>query len=134
MFRNKQTADESPPSKIVLVYISWYINDYGRPWTSSDVNLRISHVHGQIAGPGVGLHATMEQKVINPLHCSVVMYRDTVHGCLGTSFTAAANNDTLTHADAQPISVHTDEVAGSNPGVPRECRRGGRFASVSVTF
>jgi hypothetical protein len=62
MFRNKQTADGSPPPKIVLVYISWYINGCGRPCTSSDVNLRISHVHGQIVGPGGVLPVTTEQK------------------------------------------------------------------------
>jgi hypothetical protein len=32
--------------KILSIYISWYINDYGPPWTSSDPNpkMRPDHV------------------------------------------------------------------------------------------
>jgi hypothetical protein len=51
----------SPPPSLPA-YISWYINGYGRPWTSSDVNPRISSVHGPIAGHGGALPATTEQK------------------------------------------------------------------------
>ena len=50
MFVSRQTAGQRPRPKSLLIYISWYINGYGRPWTSSDVNPRISPVHGQIAG------------------------------------------------------------------------------------
>jgi hypothetical protein len=66
MFGSTPTAGQSPPSKIFLVYISWYINDYGRPWTSSDVNPKAKHVRGQIAGASRGLHATMAQKASSP--------------------------------------------------------------------
>jgi hypothetical protein len=40
MFDSKQTAGQSPRQKSRPIYISWYINDYGRPWTPVDVNLR----------------------------------------------------------------------------------------------
>jgi hypothetical protein len=36
----------TPRPKNHLLYISWYINDYGRPWTSSNGNPRIGPVHG----------------------------------------------------------------------------------------
>jgi hypothetical protein len=39
-----------------LIYINWYINGYRRPWTSSDVNPRISPVHGQVAAVSAGCH------------------------------------------------------------------------------
>jgi hypothetical protein len=32
------TAGRSPRTRNALIYINWYINGYGRPWTSSDVN------------------------------------------------------------------------------------------------
>jgi hypothetical protein len=32
------TVGPSAPPKSLLIYISSYINDYGRPWTSADVN------------------------------------------------------------------------------------------------
>jgi hypothetical protein len=38
MFVSRQTTSQLPPPKILPIYISWYINDYRRPWTSSDVN------------------------------------------------------------------------------------------------
>jgi hypothetical protein len=38
MFGSRQTAGQTPPPKSVPIYISWYINDYGRPWTPLDVN------------------------------------------------------------------------------------------------
>jgi hypothetical protein len=31
-------------------YINWYINGYGRPWTSSNPNPTMRPDHGQIAG------------------------------------------------------------------------------------
>lgn len=52
---------QSPQPKILRVYISWYINEYGRPWTSLDVNPRIRPVHGQIAGTGGVMLPTTEQ-------------------------------------------------------------------------
>jgi hypothetical protein len=54
---------QSPRLKILLAYISWYINDYGPPWTSPDVNPRIRPNPGQIAGTGGVLLTTTEQKV-----------------------------------------------------------------------
>jgi hypothetical protein len=66
MFGGRQTVGQSLRPKILLVYISWYINDYGRPWTSSDVNPRIRPVHGQIARPGRVLLPTTEQKASSP--------------------------------------------------------------------
>jgi hypothetical protein len=50
MFGSRQTADQSPRPKSLPIYISWYINDYGQPWTSSDVNPRMRPVHGRFAG------------------------------------------------------------------------------------
>jgi hypothetical protein len=57
-----QQADRRSDPASVPIYISWYINDYGRPWTPLDVNPRIRHVHGQIAGTGGVLLMTTEQK------------------------------------------------------------------------
>jgi hypothetical protein len=57
---------QSPRLKILLAYISWYINDYGRPWTSPDVNPRIRPNPGQIAGTGGVLLTTTEQKASSP--------------------------------------------------------------------
>jgi hypothetical protein len=62
MLGGRHTAGQSPWPKSLPIYISWYINDYGRPWTSSDVNPMIRPVHGQIAGTGGVLLATTEQK------------------------------------------------------------------------
>jgi hypothetical protein len=56
-----QTTDQSPLQKINLIYISWYINDYGLPWTPLDVSPRIRPAHGQIARTGRVLHVTTEQ-------------------------------------------------------------------------
>jgi hypothetical protein len=53
---------QSPRLKILLAYISWYINDYGRPWTSPDVNPRIRPTPGQIAGTGGVLLTTTDQR------------------------------------------------------------------------
>ena len=44
------------------IYINWYINGYGRPWTPVDVNPKMRHVHGQIAGSEGVLLPTTEQK------------------------------------------------------------------------
>jgi hypothetical protein len=60
--RRSEPATEDP-----LVYIHSYINDYGRPWTSSDVNLRIRPVHGQIAGTCEVLLVTTEQMASSSL-------------------------------------------------------------------
>jgi hypothetical protein len=51
----------SPPPNSLSIYISWYINDYGRPRTSSDVNPMIRHVHGRIVGIGGVLLVTTDQ-------------------------------------------------------------------------
>jgi hypothetical protein len=32
------SAGRSPRTRSALTYINWYINGYGRPWTSSDPN------------------------------------------------------------------------------------------------
>jgi hypothetical protein len=63
MFDSKQTAGQSPRQKSRPIYISKYINDYGRPWTPVDVNLKIRSDHGQIAGTGGELLATTDQMV-----------------------------------------------------------------------
>ena len=60
VWRPADTAGQSPRPKSLPIYISWYINGYGRPWTSLDVNPRIRPVHGQIAGTGGGLLATTD--------------------------------------------------------------------------
>jgi hypothetical protein len=52
MLGERHRADQSLQPKILLAYISWYINDYRRPWTSSDVSQRIRLNPGQIAGTG----------------------------------------------------------------------------------
>jgi hypothetical protein len=46
------------------MYISWYINDYGQPCMSSDVNPKISPVHGKIAGSCGVLLATTDLAVL----------------------------------------------------------------------
>jgi hypothetical protein len=63
MFGSGQIAGQRPLPKSLPIYISWYINGYGRPWTSSDVNPKIRPVHGQIPGTGGVLLATTDQKV-----------------------------------------------------------------------
>lgn len=40
MFGSRGTASQRLLPKILLIYISWYINDYGRPRTSSDPTRR----------------------------------------------------------------------------------------------
>ena len=62
MFGNRQTTGQSPRPKSLPIYISWYINGYGRPWTPLDVNPKMRHVHGQFAGSGGVLLPTTEQK------------------------------------------------------------------------
>jgi hypothetical protein len=52
MFGSPQTARQSPRPENVLIYISSYINGYGRPRTPLDVNPKMRHVHGQFAGSG----------------------------------------------------------------------------------
>jgi hypothetical protein len=63
MFGSRQTAGPSPRPESLPVYISSYINGYGRPWTSSDPNPRISPVHGQIACGSGALPATTDHMV-----------------------------------------------------------------------
>ena len=41
-----QITGQRPQPKSLPIYISWYINSDGRPWTSSDVNPKIRPVHG----------------------------------------------------------------------------------------
>src|SRR5437660_4488520 len=38
MFDSRQNAAWGPQPKSLPIYISWYIKDHGRPWTSSDLN------------------------------------------------------------------------------------------------
>jgi hypothetical protein len=66
MFGSRQTVRQRPRPKSLQIYISWYINDYGRPWTSSDPNPKMRHVPGQIAGSGGVLPVTTEQKASSP--------------------------------------------------------------------
>jgi hypothetical protein len=40
MFGSRRTTSQRPLPKILPIYISWYINDYGRPRTSSDPTRR----------------------------------------------------------------------------------------------
>jgi hypothetical protein len=63
MFGSGQIAGQRPRPKSLPIYISWYINGYGRPWTSSDVNPKIRPVHGQIPCTGGVLLATTDQMV-----------------------------------------------------------------------
>jgi hypothetical protein len=60
-----QQTDGQPEvaTEDLLIYISWYINGYGRPWTPLDVNSKIGHVHGQIAGSEGVLLQTTDQMV-----------------------------------------------------------------------
>jgi hypothetical protein len=65
--RGQQIQSRSEPGpKSRLIYINCYINDYGRPRTSSDRSPRIRAVPGQIAGRGRVLPATTEQKASSP--------------------------------------------------------------------
>jgi hypothetical protein len=61
MFGGRHTAGQSPRPKSLPIYISWYINDYGRPWTSSDPNPTMRPDHGQIAGSCGVLPVTTDQ-------------------------------------------------------------------------
>jgi hypothetical protein len=58
----RQAPRSEPATQIFPIYISWYINDYGRPRTSLDVISKIMHVHRQIAGPHRVLLPTTDQK------------------------------------------------------------------------
>jgi hypothetical protein len=40
MFGSRRTTSQRPLPKILPIYISWYINDYGRPRTSPDPSRR----------------------------------------------------------------------------------------------
>ena len=37
MFGSRQIVGQRPRPENPLIYISWYINDYGRLWTTMDV-------------------------------------------------------------------------------------------------
>jgi hypothetical protein len=63
MFGSWQTTGQSPRPTRLPIYISWYINDYGQPWTSSDAYPTIRLVHGQIAGSGGVLLTTTDHMV-----------------------------------------------------------------------
>ena len=52
MFGSWQTAGRSLRPRSRLSYISWYINDYGRPWTSSDPNPKKGPTTDQYARSG----------------------------------------------------------------------------------
>ncbi|MGH3780817.1 MAG: hypothetical protein ACRDRO_09380, partial [Pseudonocardiaceae bacterium] len=52
-----------PANETRRIYISYYINGYGQPRTSSDLDRRIRPGHGQPAGSGGVLPATTDQKV-----------------------------------------------------------------------
>jgi hypothetical protein len=54
-------AGQSPQTTSSRVYINWYINGYGRPWTSVDPNLTMRPDHGQIADSCGVLLVTTEQ-------------------------------------------------------------------------
>jgi len=56
------TAGQSPRTRNTLAYIHWYINDYGRPRTSTDPNPTMRPDHGQSAGSCGVLPMTTEQK------------------------------------------------------------------------
>lgn len=47
MLGSRQGACLSPRSKSLRVYISWYINGHGQPWTSSDPNPKMRPDHGR---------------------------------------------------------------------------------------
>ena len=55
MFGNRRQLAKARDTGTSLIYISWYINDYRRPWTPLDVNSKMGHVHGRFAGDEGGL-------------------------------------------------------------------------------
>src|SRR5690349_13912566 len=58
---SRQTAGQSPDRRADLIYISWYINGYGRPRTLLDVNSNVRYIHGQFAGSAGALLPTTNQ-------------------------------------------------------------------------
>jgi hypothetical protein len=59
-----RTSSRSEPAvQDPLTYINRYIDGYGRPWTSSDLNPKMRPGPGQIAGSRAGLLATTDLKV-----------------------------------------------------------------------
>jgi hypothetical protein len=95
MFSENQTTGQGPRPKCLLAYIHSYINGHGRPWTSSDPNLKIRPGPGQFAGSCGVLLPTTEQKAF-------------VAGGLGLP------NDTDNVADqTEPRSVITLVVQGA---------------------
>jgi hypothetical protein len=105
MFGARHTAGQSPRQKSLPIYISWYINDYGRPWASLDVNPRIRPVYGQIAGTGGVLLATTDQMAAATfprpisIHAVVPAARAlSASRCDGASATRAPDTTTSTAA------------------------------------
>jgi hypothetical protein len=43
---NRATVLATPANEEPLAYINWYINGYGRPWTSLDLSPRTRRNHG----------------------------------------------------------------------------------------
>src|SRR5437588_6300325 len=73
---------EACDQRASLIYISWYINDYGCPWTPSDVIPRITLVYRQVAGSEGVLLPTTDQKA------SVA----TTSGCFGGQVVAGRSS------------------------------------------
>jgi hypothetical protein len=48
MLGSRHTPGRSPRPKMLLIYISWYINGYGLPRTSSDPNSKIRPDYGRV--------------------------------------------------------------------------------------
>jgi hypothetical protein len=64
MFDSRQTSHQSRDQRVFPIYISWYTNGYGRPWTLLDMNPKMGHVHGQFAGSEEVLLPTTDHMVI----------------------------------------------------------------------
>jgi hypothetical protein len=48
MFGSRRQPARTRGRRFSLIYITWYINSYGSPWTPLDVNPRIRPVHEQM--------------------------------------------------------------------------------------
>jgi hypothetical protein len=62
-FLRRQTTSQRPLPKILRIYISWYINDYGQPWASSDSNSKIWLDHRPMCTSWWVLHPTTDLMV-----------------------------------------------------------------------
>jgi hypothetical protein len=58
MLIRRHPTGQTARAKNLPIYINWYINDYGPPWTSSDVNSRMTPNHGKFADSSRTLLAT----------------------------------------------------------------------------